>query len=497
MSTTLATQPTVLENSTPIVSTAQTPPYLSFILLMVIFVGIFAFMEYRSTVANTSDNWSEVRCQPQNMILAGLYGHDANENFQFCIQQIIQESTKGATAPFAQGMGGFTSVLLNLMTSANSFRTTLATMAGGIMKIIGEFKARMTALMGRVKLTASRMKAMMHRVYGTMFAVMYMGMSAQTGIANFGDTFIFKFIDTFCFAPDTRVVMADGTEEEIRNVKLGDELKGRSFVEAVIECPGAGPLYEIYGVRVSGGHRIWSAELKKFISVKEHPDAVLTNVMEPVLWTLITSNREIPVKGLNYIVRFADWEELPSTKEAAREWEMIVQLILNKRPADEAASKLALSVPKSAPCIEKTAFVYKHQAGLTSIGLIQVGDWILDSTRWVRVMGRCERTVETSIGSIGNRVTDGLWFEQPGGLWAHPSGLSKKETWKGRQLITTTGAFTIYINGTEYRVRDFTEVGTDRLAESFTMEDEVLATTPTTLKADHAQSGPCSKRSTL
>jgi hypothetical protein len=350
-------------------------------------------------------------------------------------------------------------------------------MAGGIMKIIGEFKARMTALMGRVKLTASRMKAMMHRVYGTMFAVMYMGMSAQTGIANFGDTFIFKFIDTFCFAPDTRVVMADGTEEFIHNIKLGDELKGRSIVEAIIECPGAGPLYDIYGVRVSGAHRVWSAKVKQFISVKDHPDAVLTAIVEPILWTLITSDREIPVKGDNRIVRFADWEELPSTKEAAREWESIVQLILNKRTVEEGAY-----APKSAPCIEKTAFVYKHQAGLTSIGLIKAGDWILDSTTWVRVTGRCERTVKTSIGSMGNRVTDGLWFAQPGGLWGHPKGLIKQETWNGYQLITTTGAFTIYMNGTQYRVRDFTEVGTERLAESFAMEDIVLATTPTTLE---------------
>jgi len=479
MSTTLATQPTVLENSTPIVSTAQSPPYLSFILLMVIFVGIFAFMEYRSTVANTSDNWSEVRCQPQNMVLAGLYGHDANENFQFCIQQIIQESTKGATAPFAQGMGGFTSVLLNLMTSANSFRTTLATMAGGIMKIIGEFKARMTALMGRVKLTASRMRSMMYRVYGTMFAVMYMGMSAQTGIANFGDTFIFKFIDTFCFAPGTRVVMADGSERDICSIKTGYELKGGSVVEAVIECPGVGPLYQIYGVNVSEGHRVWSTELNKFISVKDHPDAVLTTIVEPILWTLITSDREIPVKGDNRIVRFADWEELPSTKEAAKEWDMIVQVILNKRMMNDRTP--ASSVPKSAPCIDRLILVNKHQAGPIPIGLIQVGDWILDSTTWVRVTGRCERTVETSIGPVGNRVTDGLWLQRDG-LWVHPPGLAKREVWGGIQLITSTGAFTIHMNnGQHCRVRDFTEVGTERLAESFAMEDVVLATTRTML----------------
>jgi hypothetical protein len=461
-------QPTVLPNSVPIVSS---PPYMSFIFLMILFIFLFFLLEQRSSAAHTSDDWSNVRCEPQNMLLAGLYGHDPNENFQFCLQQIIQDSTKSSTAPFAQGMGGFTSVLQNLMSSANSFRTTLATMAGGIIKIIGEFKARMTALMGRVKLTASRMKAMMYRLYGTMFAVMYMGISAQTGIANFGDTFIFKFIDTFCFAPDTRVVMADGSESVICGLRVGDVLAGKSVVEAIIECPGSNDMYEIYGIRVSGRHRIWSLEESKFISVKDHPDAK-KSYTEDKLWTLITSNREIPVKGLDKVVRFADWEELPDTDEAAASWDAIVQQILNKEITNP-------KVPTSAPCIDKSVLVYKHQAGLTPIGLIQTGDWIQDSGLWVKVMGRCERQVRTAIGTLGNRITDGMWIEDMElGIkrrWVHPTGAIKEGSWKGMQLITTSGAFDIYIKGSMYRVRDFTEVGTERLAESFKKEDQIHA----------------------
>ena len=455
--------PTVLPNSVPIVSS---PPYMSFIFLMILFIGLFFLLEQRSSAARTSDDWSNVRCEPQNMLLAGLYGHDPNENFQFCLQQIIQESTKSSTAPFAQGMGGFTSVLQNLMSSANSFRTTLATMAGGIIKIIGEFKARMTALMGRIKLTASRMKAMMYRLYGTMFAVMYMGISAQTGIANFGDTFVFKFIDTFCFAPDTRIVMANGSEQTISNLTLGDMLKGDSIVEAIIECPGSDDIYEIYGIRVSGRHRIWSLEGSKFISVKDHPDAK-KSYAEPKLWTLITSNREIPVKGIDKVVRFADWEELPDTDEAAASWDAIVQQILNKEIKN-------LRVPTSAPCIDKSILVYKHQAGLTPIGLIQTGDWIYDSTRWVKVIGRCERKVNGAIGTLGNRISDGTWILE-NNKWKHPTGTYKSESWIGVQLITTSGAFIIDINGIHYRIRDFTEVGTERLAESFEMEDQIHA----------------------
>lgn len=462
------TQPTVLQNSAPIVLSGPSPPYLSLFFLLLLFVGLFVYLESFATAGETSNNWSEVRCEPQNMLLAGLYGHDPNENFQFCLQQIIQDSTKSSTAPFAQGMGGFTTVLQNLMSSANSFRTTLATMAGGIFKIIGEFKARMTALMGRVKLTASRMKAMMFRIYGTMFAVMYMGMSATTGIANFGDTFIFKFIDTFCFAPDTRVLMADGSDRNIMELRLGDKLAGdklagESLVEAIIECPGSSDMYTIYGVKVSGRHRIWSSDQNKFTCVKDHPDA-LKAAAEPSLWTLVTSNREIPVKGSNGLVRFADWEELPSTEKALKEWDSIVQLILNKYTEES-------PVPKSAPCLDKAILVYKYQAGFTPLYSIKVGDWILDSYKWTKVLGICKRRVQTSIGPYGYRITDGLWIE--GVKWEHPSGEINEGAWDGYQLITSSGTFTMYNNQKKYLVRDFTEVGTERLAESFKMEEGI------------------------
>ena len=120
----------------------------------------------------------------------------------------------------------------------------------------------------------------------------------------------------------------------------------------------------------------------------------------------------------------------------------------------------------------KSILVYKHQAGLTPIGLIQTGEWIHDSTRWVRVIGRCEREVDTYIGSLGNRITDGTWILEDT-KWKHPTGTSKSGSWKGVQLITTSGAFTIHLNGSHYRIRDFTEVGTERLAESFEKEDQI------------------------
>jgi len=294
-------------------------PYLWFLLLILIAVGLFVAIEYGSNLSAIQNNWAEYRCQPHIMPFAGLFGHDMNENFQFCIQQVVQVNTAGVAAPFAQGMGGFTSVLMNLMKSANSFRTMLATLVGGVVKIISEFKARMTALMSRVKITASRMKAMMYRVYGTMFAVMYMGMSAQTGIANFGDSFIFKFIDTFCFPPEQLVTLNDGTIVPIINVSVGDTLEGGHRVESTYRFAADGQeMVRLGDILVSSNHFVKFSG--KWRMAKDHPDAISVGPwqggMRRPLVCLTTSDHLLPI----WPYTFSDYDETEGGDTVTREW---------------------------------------------------------------------------------------------------------------------------------------------------------------------------------
>jgi len=310
----------------PILQLYPVPYFLAFFTI-VGSIGIYVALENFANLADIKERWPEYRCQPHMMPLAGLFGYDINENFNFCLGEIIKEQTKGVAGPFASGMFGFTGILTNLMNSANSFRTTLATLVGGVLKIIAEFKARMTALMGRVKLTASRMKAMMYRVYGTMFAVMYMGMSAQTGIANFGDSFIFKFLDTFCFPPDQELELEDGSMQPISEIFVGDVLKGGHRVETMYKFAADGQdMVELNSVKVSSNHFIQYNG--KWIMAKDHPDAKLAEPWsggyDKPLFCLTTHDHLLPIGP--YI--FADYDE---TDEANAETQAWVDSCLNGR----------------------------------------------------------------------------------------------------------------------------------------------------------------------
>jgi hypothetical protein len=71
-------------------------------------------------------------------------------------------------------------------------------------------------------------------------------------------------------------------------------------------------------------------------------------------------------------------------------------------------------------------------------------------------------------------MTDGNWILE-GGQWKHPEGPVYNIKWQGIQLITDKGLFKIQLmNGKEYLVRDFTEVGSQMILESHARVEALL-----------------------
>lgn len=367
-------------------------PYAMFIMLLTFAIGIYIAIENGSSALTVGTNWTENRCQPHYMLLAGLFGHDINENFQFCLNQIIQEKTKGTTGPFASGMMGFTGILTNLMDSANSFRVTLATLVGGILKIISEFQARFTALSSRIKITAARMKVMMNRVYGMMFSIIYMGLSAVTGVLNFGDSFVFKFIDTFCFPPETPITLESGAVKAISEIKLGDLLEGRHRVTSVYEFAADGQeMVRLGSVEVSSNHFVQFND--RWIAAKDHPNANRiadwSGGNQRPLICLSTDDHIIDLQGF----RFADYDE---TEEGNHETQQWIDESLNGGRRD-ATSRPGTPHPEVSYDIGVSPITrIKTLAGLQEIGKIELGTYI---TKTDRVVG-IQRSTITDISKL-------------------------------------------------------------------------------------------------
>jgi hypothetical protein len=245
-----------------------------FLFIFFLLIGGFVLILVSSSTKEIADNWPKYRCSPTVMPFASLYGKDVGENFEFCLKNIFQTQSQELLGPFGGIIMNFIGTLSTMIESANSMRLQMATLVGGVTTITKEFQDRITQVMFRTQLTGQRMKMLMGRLFATFNAIIYMGISGITAVTNFGDTFLFKFLDTFCFPPETPVYLEGKAEPvPISTLKIGDVLKGKHRVTAVFSFYSNGQEMVQFpdGTQVSTNHFVLSGT--KWLKAKYHPQA--------------------------------------------------------------------------------------------------------------------------------------------------------------------------------------------------------------------------------
>jgi len=486
--------------------------YLFILLLIGLTIGLGIILGSSSRI-DVMEHWGERRCDIDVMFSAFLYkppeyvgsaSQFSSDNFKFCIGS-------KASDYLATIFGALFEVLRTQMGAADIMGDVMKNLRSQLNTIYAPFSSMMNKFWNKFKQIGSLSSRIFQHLYmsmkkaaATATASLFVALSLQAAFLNGIDlavkvimivlyimigfavlfflpilpVMVFVFMATagieagfpgrtggmgavFCFAPDTLVVMSDLTQKRIGEVLIGDILLSGQTVEAVIEVPGEfNEIYNLNGVYVSGDHRVWHVGKQDWILVKDHSEAVLTSERLSTLWTLITTNRQIPIVSKDEIMLFADWEELPNTDESAKEWDDIVRSTLKASSTGK--------VPNDAPCFDRNILVQKHGHGWVHISKIQRGDWIMGERRWTRVIGTCEREVQGGIGEKGSRMTDGVWIKKDQ-EWTHPTGASDTWRWQGCNLITDSGTFHIRLaNMTQHIVRDFTEVGWMNLRNTYT-----------------------------
>ena len=497
------------------VKSSVEPKYL-FVALTVSLVIGFVLLEQGGATNEVISNWAERRCDLDIIMTGFRYkppedGRSASsfaaDNFQFCVTSKTSaylESIFGVLFEVLRKQFAaseiMTQVFKVLRIQLNSIYTPFASM-------MNRFFTKFTQIGSLSSRIFQQIFMSMKKAAATAVASIFVALSLQTAFLNTID-FIIKVImivlyilmallfifflpilpflvlvlitvagiekampgstgpmgSVFCFYKNTNVIMKSGIQQHISLLKPGDILHDGILVQAVIEVPGE-QLYDLDKVLVSGYHCLYHDN--DVIYVKDHPRAKKSEKKEETLWTLITDRREIPIMGSEGPLRFLDWDEIADSREAEKAWEMVAFHILNGYHETNI-------VPTSAPCLDPFLKVWMHQGGWRPLHTVKVGDWIYGKDGFVKVTGICTRIVHTAIGIEKNRITDGNWIFD-GIYWKHPEGPIKNISWQGIQLITDKGYFKIkMINGMEYLVRDFTEVGSDMILESHARVEALL-----------------------
>ncbi len=291
----------------------EKPRYTGFILLVFFLAGGIKLISGFADIKHIKVNWEKYRCSPMVMPFASLYGHDTQETFSFCMKNIFSGYAGELLGPFFGILGGFVTVLMTLIKSANSIRLMIASLFGGITTIMQEFTTRFTQFMMRIRISAMRMKFMMYRVLGIMNAVLFMGISGITSALNFGDTAIFGLLDTLCFPKDTLVDIKGRGKIPIKDVKIGDVFAASetSVVTGTFEFLGDGQAMVKMpdGTEVSSNHYVWHEPTNHWYPAYRHPDAIpygqhSGGVANPLI-CLNTADHKFPIG--DYVYR--DYDE--------------------------------------------------------------------------------------------------------------------------------------------------------------------------------------------
>jgi hypothetical protein len=277
---------------------------LFFIILTIIiaFLLIFGFNRIFD-IRHIKNNWATERCSPMIMPFASFFGHDTKENFHFCLGKTFNTHSMPMFGSIGSMFSDFTSLLTKIFDSVSSLRNIIASLGGGINVIFQEFTERISNFFFKLRISAIQIKMLMGRMYAILFSVMYMGLSGITGLTSFTNTFLFSFLNVFCFPGETLINVKDKGLIQIKDIKIGDVLlPTNSEVTATFRFYSKGqPMVKLGSTIVSTNHYVYY--LGKPIKAGDHPLSQKIdswNSDEP-LYCLNTNNNKIPVDNLIFL----------------------------------------------------------------------------------------------------------------------------------------------------------------------------------------------------
>jgi hypothetical protein len=474
------------------------------------------------------DNWKGYRCAPHIMITANMFKPKedprsefdfAADNFVFCTSEMAKWALTIALKPVLEVFYQMMAAAIQSIGFTMNLRTLASNLFHGLNRMFDVFARRFNLTIHELNKTFLLQLSAMKKANAVATAAIFAGIATMRGIYNFFQLMmivciailvilvvlvIFLFFimipvlpmiiiivgiiaasalggavggmaDTFCFDPDTKVEMSDGTHKPISEIKVGDKLAGDSTVTGTMKFKTDNTeLYNIDGVKVSGSHLLYTdgkpVFVKNFAGAKSVGLYAGTHVI-----CLNTSNHKIPVVGDTQKLVFADWEELDNVDMDG--WDMHVREFLNMGskskipavhvPTDVLASESGFSGATLVPTL-KEGVLFNY----VPLSDIKIGMEVFDGTSFVPVVGvvQIAPTDVKSYGSIGDVAMSGAnWiFDKTDNLWKRAI---ETNNWKAAALPVSnqynifTASGKIMIDKNSYC--DFSDVGLMNIEKTY------------------------------
>lgn len=346
-----------------------------FILLTIIIFLVHAYSIVMSKTQEIKSDWINQRCNPQVIPFAGFINKPdnstivefTNDNFQYCIQDILKNITGYFLEPFNYITSALTDVYNDINESINAIRQFISNLRDDITNVTKDVMSRILNIMtplqiilisikdtyGKIQgiLTAGLMTALgsyltLQSLMGSILefivlilialSVVIIGLwlslfswplAAATTVIFLSISIPLAIIIVFmtdvlkihmshsipnvpkkpksCFDENTIILLNDGSTKKIKNINIGDIIVNNNKVKSVLKLDATSEIvYELNGVIVSGSHIVYYND--KWLRVSEHPLSKKIHYDKKYLYCLNTTNKTILINK----TLFSDWDEL-------------------------------------------------------------------------------------------------------------------------------------------------------------------------------------------
>lgn len=341
----------------------------AFFIITIIVILAFIFSRLMQSKDELARDWENQRCKPQNIPFAGYISKPldktefeyTNENFQYCVQDILLGITEQSLQPFNFMVDVLTSVFSKISDAIQQIRVVLASIRNNMSKIARDIMNRTLNILIPLQTMLISLADAFNKIQGILTAGLYTALGSyytlqalmgaileliikmlvalvimivglwilpftQPLAATMSTVFLAisiplaiivivlkrilhissgKIPKLRCFDENTLFQTIDGNKK-ISQLKLGDELVDKSHVTTLIKVTSDNlRMYKLNDIIVSESHVV--KHDNKWIMVCDHPNAIiLESYNKPYLYCINTTSKVFELNGIIY----TDWDEV-------------------------------------------------------------------------------------------------------------------------------------------------------------------------------------------
>ena len=343
--------------------------FLFFILTIIVILALI-FTKVMMAKGEISSDWNNQRCKPSNIPFAGYIFDQSDktafeytsENFQYCIQNVLLNTTEKSLQPFNFMIDAIASIFSKISESINKIRELLASIRKNMMKITEDVMNRVLNILIPLQTILVALSDTFNKTQGILIAGVYTALGSyytlqallgaimeliikmlvalvilivglwvvpltQPMAATMSAVFLAisiplavilifmkktlhiessKIPKLRCFDENTKFQLINGTFKSIIDLQVGNVLHDNSIVTSKIKVTSHDlDIYNLNGIIVSESHVVNYDG--NWVPVKNHPNSVLIhNYSQPFLYCINTTKKVFELNGVLY----TDWDEV-------------------------------------------------------------------------------------------------------------------------------------------------------------------------------------------